>query len=482
MGPRGDVSDIEHCDSCSRAVADALLRIVCMVFVLGFLSTVPVASPAAQTGTSDSAPPPADAPAPAPGFTPELDAAFDAMMRDPANLDLTFRYAALAAQAGQLEGAIAALERMLLINPDLPRVRLELGVLYYRLGSFDVAKSYLTQAGAHPSAPPEVRERVGGYLAEIDRLTSRHRLRGSAVAGVRWQSNANAGPASDLVKAQGFDASLDSRFQRQRDWNAFAAASAEYVYDLQNANRDAIEAALNLYGTRQFKLTALDLSVSELTLGPRFGTDSLLGTDSSIRPYIIGNIVTLDQSRYYATGGAGLSYRQPIGERLALDLAGEWRRKDYKANASSPSLNDQDSDEYDLVAVLRGALTPNQILTAGVIAVHEQASARFKSRNELSASLGYSLSYEPLLDINPRPWTFNASVARTLTRYGAPDPSVDPVTTRSDHEWRFSILNAISVTDRASLMVQALRTNLSSNLPNFENSNTAITFGAIYEF
>ena len=49
------------------------------------------------------------------------------MIRQPANLDVLFRFASVASQTGDLEGAISALERMLLINANLPRVRLELG-------------------------------------------------------------------------------------------------------------------------------------------------------------------------------------------------------------------------------------------------------------------------------------------------------------------------------------------------------------------
>ena len=71
----------------------------------------------------------------------------------PANLDVLFRFASLASQTGDLEGAISALERMLLINPDLPRVRLELGVLYYRLGSYEVARTYLEGALKSPTLP-----------------------------------------------------------------------------------------------------------------------------------------------------------------------------------------------------------------------------------------------------------------------------------------------------------------------------------------
>ena len=71
----------------------------------------------------------------------EYDAAFQEMLRKPSDLDVLFKFAMIASKTGDLEGAISALERMLLVDPDLPRVRLELGVLYYRLGSFEVARS-----------------------------------------------------------------------------------------------------------------------------------------------------------------------------------------------------------------------------------------------------------------------------------------------------------------------------------------------------
>ena len=51
----------------------------------------------------------------------QYDAAFLEMYEDVGNLDKTFRFAELAIAVGDLEGAVAALERMLIIEPDCPR-------------------------------------------------------------------------------------------------------------------------------------------------------------------------------------------------------------------------------------------------------------------------------------------------------------------------------------------------------------------------
>src|SRR6266851_4471610 len=100
-------------------------------------------------------------------LTRRYDAAFQETLSKPADLDVLFRFAGLATQVGDLEGAVSALERMLLINPDLPRVRLELGVLYYRLGSYEVARTYLETGLKAPALPPEVRSWAEQLMAKM---------------------------------------------------------------------------------------------------------------------------------------------------------------------------------------------------------------------------------------------------------------------------------------------------------------------------
>jgi tetratricopeptide (TPR) repeat protein len=98
----------------------------------------------------------AEAPATA-SLKSEQQALFERTFKEPANLDVAFRYAEVSTKLNDFEAAIGALERMLFFNAKLPRVKLELGVLYFRLGSYEMAKSYLASAIADASAPPEIR-------------------------------------------------------------------------------------------------------------------------------------------------------------------------------------------------------------------------------------------------------------------------------------------------------------------------------------
>ena len=67
----------------------------------------------------------------------QQNTAFQTMLKDPGNLETVMAYAKAATKAGDLRGAVAAYEGMLIIDSNLPRVRLELGLLYYRLKSYD---------------------------------------------------------------------------------------------------------------------------------------------------------------------------------------------------------------------------------------------------------------------------------------------------------------------------------------------------------
>jgi tetratricopeptide (TPR) repeat protein len=148
----------------------------------------------------------------------EYDAAFQQMLRQPANLDVLFKFATVATQTGDLEGAVSALERMLLIDPNLPRVRLELGVLYFRLGSFELARTYLQTALGSRNIPADVRAKAEQYMAELDKRLTRSRFSGEAFLGMRYQSNANLGPAGSQVRLFGQVANLNQAALGTADW------------------------------------------------------------------------------------------------------------------------------------------------------------------------------------------------------------------------------------------------------------------------
>src|SRR3954451_2144195 len=158
------------------------------------------ASPAHAQTPAASAPPASPAATSKAELERQYVAAFQEILQRPSDLDVLFKFAAIAGQTGDLEGAISALERMLLINGDLPRVRLELGVLYYRLGSFEVARTYLESALKTPNLPADVRSRAEQFMSQVVAQQKTSQFAGEVFLGMRYQSNANLGPATSNVR------------------------------------------------------------------------------------------------------------------------------------------------------------------------------------------------------------------------------------------------------------------------------------------
>src|SRR5882672_8512769 len=95
---------------------------------------------------------------PSPELRAAYDQAFQLSMQKPSDPATLAKFAELAIQVGDMEGAISALERLLLIDGEQADVKLELGVLYYRLGSLEAARMYLESARTSKQASAEVKE------------------------------------------------------------------------------------------------------------------------------------------------------------------------------------------------------------------------------------------------------------------------------------------------------------------------------------
>jgi len=104
----------------------------------------------------------------------ERDRVFAELLKDPTNPDLNLRYAQISAKLGDVEGAIATLDRLLLVKPDLTEARVQLGLLYTQIGSYDMARGYLQPVADQPDAPAALHAEAQQGLDLADKLASPH--------------------------------------------------------------------------------------------------------------------------------------------------------------------------------------------------------------------------------------------------------------------------------------------------------------------
>ena len=417
-----------------------------------------------------------------PNIQQQFDAAFQHMLQDPSNLDKSFKYAELGIQIGDYEAAISALERMLLYNPDLPRVRLELGVLYFRLGSYAIARTYLTRAVEGDNVPDDVRARVAVFLDEIDNRLSNHRFSGSVYSGIRYQDNANAGPERPAIRVFDAEFQLDSESTKKTDWNAFVSANFRHVYDPQSHSGDVLETNVLLYVSQQDHQHQLDLVFTEITSGPRGQFMREFIENASWRPHIIGSLVNLDDSPYYYSYGAGVDLDKQFTAKTNGALSTSFVHKSYRPDIGRTTARLQNGSETNLALDVRHQVTDAFVVTASTSTTNlDTEDSRF-ANSEYSLGLGASVTYGPPENVKTGPWTTSLSGAVLYTRYHAIDTDVDSFRKRKDQEYRATLLTSVPVNDAWSVTSTVARTVVDSNFKNYTYTNWAMSLGASMRF
>ena len=430
-------------------------------------STAPAAVPAAASSDADR----------------QYNAAFQEMLAQPANLDVLFKFATLASQTGDLEGAVSALERMLLINGDLPRVRLELGVLYYRLGSYEVARTYLASALKAPNLPAEVRSRAQQFMADVESKEKPSHFSGDLFLGWRYQSNANLGPGTSNILLFGQIASLNQAAVGASDWGVVSSAQIRHTYDLGRQDKSAIETQLSAYVNRQFTANVANVTLLDLTSGPRFQIFNGIFEDVSLKPFFSGGYIMVNDAPYYGSYGGGIETAMLLSDRLRNTSTAQWRRHDNTDNWYLPTNSQYRGVEYTGTTSFQFALAGNVTLFAtGTATRYQTDQTPQQSYSLYGAGGGMSFRFaDPALKTG-LPWSVTLSVTENWWNYDAPDPQVDPNTFRLQIDTIASVTFAIPFDDRTTFSITGGRFVRQATLANYAFENNSVMFGIGWRF
>lgn len=402
---------------------------------------------------------------------------FQIMLSRPSDLDATLRYAVSTEQKGDLEASIGALERLLFYNPELYRARYELGKLYFRLGSYEMARGYFLLVQAAADAPEEMKERVAEYLAVIEKKLQPDQWSGYAQTGLRYQSNASLGPSQQSLF--GATRPINSQFAPQPDGNWFLAFGLNYVHDFENQNGDVFEANALGYDAQQFHVSSVDTGLLDVRAGPRFGILQDVLNGASIKPYGVFTGATLGDAPYLGSYGGGITIHFNWSA-VAFDPYVEYRRLDYFP-----------SDLYPLASGLDGTLLIAGLQASGEITERMRWQAKFAFYHSNDAFPWYSYDryafdfWLPCAVPPPwggRSWTLTPMFGIAPWLYRQPDPIFHPLTTERDLEWRAGIAADIPVWDKLGLGVQLLYRAINSNIPSNTVRNFSVTIGPTVSF
>ncbi len=406
-----------------------------------------------------------------------LDPAFQTILTNPANLDAVLTYAASVTQTADVESAISTFERLLFYNPKLSRVRFELGVLYYRLGSYEQARGYFQSALEMPDITPDLRERAEEFLVVIERKLRPDQFNGFAQSGVRYQTNASLGPGPVGILASG--RTFNSGFFARPDWNWFGAFGINYSHDFGTQAGDAFEATVIGYDAQQFAQHQFDLGLMELRAGPRFGIPDIWN-GASIKPYVVATGSTLADTAFSGGIGGGTTLHLPVANVAALDPYVEIVEQGYR-----------DSAFYPLAGGLSGTLATYALQASGPVVsglnwqtrlayAHDYAVFNPYGYNAYSADIW--LPWNFALPWDRRIWTLTPSFGVIDWLYNAPDPTINPTVAQHSIEYRFGLGLDVPIADQFSFGVLVQYLMITSNVPVFAMRDLQVTLGPTLKF
>lgn len=123
---------------------------------------------------------------PGTGVGEDVAGLMDQLFKDPTNLQLNFQVMQAQISEGNLEGAEATLDRVLIIDPDSTLAKILIADIKIKLGKFTSARLILDQLIQDPATPSQTRNRAEELAAQINQAIDPVKVRGgyAVYAGV----------------------------------------------------------------------------------------------------------------------------------------------------------------------------------------------------------------------------------------------------------------------------------------------------------
>ncbi len=420
----------------------------------------------------------------------EQERLYAQMLREPTNYEVTFAYVKIATDRGDYEAAIAALERILYYNPNLAHVKYELGTLYFKLRSFEMAKRYFNEALATPGLDPTTKARIEGYLPDADRQTQQSRFSGFAQTGVRYQSNANFSPSNGIITLSGVQLGLPSTTTKQADGNWFGLVGLSHDYDLNDALGSSFETRFTGYLTQQFKLDDLNVGLVDGSFGWRIPFTSSWFPGASVKPYLTGGNIWVGGSQYMASGGAGVVFTLPANSRLTFEPGFEWRHVSIAIDApvATNAVAASQLNEFSTGNWFTGGLSAKYAVTETIRLDSRgyyrrgEGQTDYQNFDQWVGEAALSFLVPPPLQAMPRYWTVSPFGRYIQTGFDAPNPFLDPTTKRTDKQWVTGVILDAPISQWLGLSATFQYDKTNSTLPNFRQDNYTILGGPTARF
>ena len=414
------------------------------------------------------------------GNTTQRDTLFRQTLKRPQDVSLALSYAEACIKLQDYEGAIGALERVLFFAPNDGHLQAEIGFLYARLRSYQMAKQYFDAALADSNLDDATRKKIAALQPVIATAITGSHAFAFLQAGVREQTNGAFNPDNNILRLSGQDYTLTHPRDRGSDTNGFQTLQLGYDRDLGNQRGDTLEFRLTGYATQQVRFTDLNIGLYDLSLGPRFMLAPDLLPDWTIKPYAVGGQAFLAGARYLASGGAGILADLPVRPGYVLEPGAEVRRVQFDDVSVFSSLN----SGYAATLSLAGTAEINARFSAvtRVYWTRDSADAAYQTSDNFAEELALVARFATIIPGSATIWSVSPYIKLLQTRFNAPNPAIDVSITRRDNETQVGLVLDTPLSAAFTFVTNVQFARVESNISSYRLSNFSVLSGPAVRF
>jgi len=236
------------------------------------------------------------------------EVSYEDVLAHPDDQELNYRFARAQVAQGDLKGAAATLERMLLIDRNRTDVRLLYAVVLYRLDNFVEAGRELDLLAAL-DLPEPMAAQVRAYRDLVSKRSKKTHLSGRLAAGVQYDSNRNAAPSSGSRLFLDTPIPLTGTSQRQDDFSKLIVGGLDLRRIIDGRGHEAF-ASVNYYRSEQNLVKPLNLQAYSVQAGA-----ALSRGRNTLTPALVFDHVLLAQSTYLRDRGVDVRLQHDVSQR-----------------------------------------------------------------------------------------------------------------------------------------------------------------------
>lgn len=405
--------------------------------------------------------------------------AYQDLLADPGDLGKTFAYAEKLVEERNFESAAAVLERLAIRYPQQAEIRLELGVMYYRLNSPQMAKDQFERVLAMPGADAEVKRKAEEFLRHDAPLTQKSRFTGDISFGMQYQSNATAGASKSSFAINGLNVAA---IKKDDDANGLVAFNVNHVYEFDSQWGTALESSLGGRGTFYIdndQLNEIDLR-GRTGLGftiPGFATGQF-----RLQPHVSLDIAIRDQELLEFGGGPGIDASYKPVDQWKLTLGYDAMFRDYQHVGSIGDTERLSGTDQTLNLNSTWEIVPRTYLINDLGGHFFNARKNYLDYNSVYGGIALLQGYHSPLSFLAYDWWIRIGGGYEHRWFDGVNPGNASSNARRDNVWHAQLSNVIPITDSWRITQQFDYEKVDSNLRQADYDNYTATLLATWQF